>query len=56
MSSSTEDGPGASNPFARKAAGFFSEKASSDTLLVRTMAELAREYECGEATIWRALQ
>jgi len=21
-----------------------------------TMAELAREYECGEATIWRALQ
>jgi DNA invertase Pin-like site-specific DNA recombinase len=20
-----------------------------------TMAELAREYECGEATIWRAL-
>jgi DNA invertase Pin-like site-specific DNA recombinase len=22
----------------------------------KTMAELAREYECGEATIWRALQ
>ena len=21
-----------------------------------TMAELAREYECGEATIWRALK
>ena len=21
-----------------------------------TMAELARDYECGEATIWRALQ
>jgi DNA invertase Pin-like site-specific DNA recombinase len=21
-----------------------------------TMAELAREYECGEVTIWRALQ
>ena len=21
-----------------------------------TMAELAREYECGEATIWRVLQ
>jgi hypothetical protein len=21
-----------------------------------TMIELAREYECGEATIWRALQ
>jgi DNA invertase Pin-like site-specific DNA recombinase len=21
-----------------------------------TMAQLAREYECGEATIWRALQ
>ena len=21
-----------------------------------TMAELAREYDCGEATIWRALQ
>ena len=21
-----------------------------------TMAELAREYECGEATVWRALQ
>jgi DNA invertase Pin-like site-specific DNA recombinase len=21
-----------------------------------TMADLAREYECGEATIWRALQ
>lgn len=21
-----------------------------------TMSELAREYECGEATIWRALQ
>jgi transposase-like protein len=21
-----------------------------------TMAELARDYECGDATIWRALQ
>ena len=28
----------------------------SGTLPGETMAELAREYDCGEATIWRALQ
>ncbi len=37
-------------------AGFSLQEIAERYSTGETMADLAREYECGEATIWRALR